>query len=99
MEKMKRIDHVAILVDDPRKAVDWYCEAFGGRRVYVDDTWGLVQFSNVKLAFVVAEEHPPHIAFNSKVIEGKKHRDGSVSKYIKDPWGNDIELIDYFSAT
>ena len=28
-------------------------------------------------------------------VEGKKHRDGSVSKYIEDPSGNKIELIKY----
>jgi catechol 2,3-dioxygenase-like lactoylglutathione lyase family enzyme len=97
-EKMKSLDHVAIVVKDPKAAVKWYCDQFGGRKIYVDDTWGMVQFSNIKLAFVVEEEHPAHIAFNAKVVEGTRHRDGSVSKYTKDPWGNDIELIDYFNA-
>ena len=50
---------------------------------------------NIKLALVTEDEHPYHIAFEVDEVEGKKHRDGSVSKYIEDPSGNKIELIKY----
>ena len=69
--------------------------------VYCDDTWAMLQFENIKLALVVKEEHPPHIAFEVDKMDddwpmkGKLHRDGSISKYVEDPSGNKIELIEY----
>ena len=51
------------------------------------------------MAFVVPEQHPEHFAFlvdcfdkDDKVNE---HRDGSISVYKQDPWGNSFELIKY----
>ena len=32
---MKKIDHIAHQVDDPRKAAEWYCENFGAEALYV----------------------------------------------------------------
>jgi len=91
-----KIDHIALQVGNPREAANWYCSNYGAKLLYVDDTWSFVQFENVKLAFVIKKQHPAHIAFESKDIEdGKLHRDGSISVYKKDPWGNIFELIDY----
>lgn len=91
-----KVDHVAIQVDDPKAAADWYISKFGAELLYVDDTWGFVQFENIKLAFVVKTQHPPHFAFEVPELDaGKTHRDGSKSVYKKDPWGNFFELIKY----
>ena len=52
----------------------------------------------VKLALVVDDEHPFHIAFETEdlgPLGGVLHRDGSISRYIDDPSGNKIELIKY----
>jgi catechol 2,3-dioxygenase-like lactoylglutathione lyase family enzyme len=93
---VNRIDHVALVVDNPREATDWYISKFGAELLYVDDSWGLVQFENIKLAFVIKSQHPPHIAFEDVSLEvGKQHRDGSKSIYKKDPFGNFYELIKY----
>jgi len=84
-----KIDHVAIQVDDPRNAAEWYVKVFDAELLYVDDTWASVQFENIKLAFVIKSQHPPHIAFEADDIEGGKlHRDESTSVYKRDPWGN-----------
>ena len=98
---MNRIDHVAITVDDVRESADWYVKNHGCSIIYCDDTWAMLQFQNIKLALVVDDEHPFHIAFEVKDpgIESTLHRDGSISRYIKDPSGNSIELIKYPKET
>lgn len=91
-----KIDHVAIHVDDPRNAAEWYIKTFGAELLYADETWAFVQFENIKLAFVIKTQHPAHIAFEAPDLEdGRLHRDGSRSVYKRDPWGNIYELIKY----
>ncbi len=94
-----KIDHIAIVVDDPQSAAAWYMQEFGGEMLYDDPTWCLVGFENIKLAFVVSSQHPAHFAFEVDGFEKsdrvKKHRDGSESVYKKDPWGNVYELVKY----
>ena len=86
---MKKIDHIALQVEDVKQAV----------LLYADDTWSFVQFQNIKLAFVTKGQHPPHIAFEvNDFDEGdkvKEHRDGTRSVYKRDPFGNIYELIEY----
>ena len=92
----KSIDHIAIQVDNVQDSAYWYEEQYDCSIEYCDSTWALLQFENIKLALVTKDEHPYHIAFEvDEVVDGKKHRDGSVSKYIEDPSGNKIELIKY----
>tara|TARA_B100000287_G_scaffold425012_1_gene470630 strand:- start:189 stop:479 length:291 start_codon:yes stop_codon:yes gene_type:complete len=93
-----KIDHIAIRVDDVRESVDWYVNEYGCPIIYCDDTWAFLEFDNIKLALVVEDEHPYHIAFEVDdlgPLGGVLHRDGSVSRYIDDPSGNKIELIKY----
>ncbi len=96
---MKKLDHIALQVEEPRKAAEWYCENFGAEPLHVDDTWSFIQFENVKLAFVIKTQHPPHIAFEvddfSDGDKVKGHRDGTSSAYKRDPFGNIYELIKY----
>ena len=93
-----KIDHVAIVVEDPETAANWYATRFDAKILYSDPTWAFIEFENIKLAFVVKGQHPPHFAFkvsSEELSGGKLHRDGTVSVYKKDPWGNFYELIKY----
>lgn len=96
---MQRIDHIAIQVDNVKESVAWYMDNYDCMIIYCDDTWAMLQFDNIKLALVVEDQHPYHIAFSVDEIEWEdhimEHRDGSVSKYIEDPSGNKIEIIKY----
>jgi catechol 2,3-dioxygenase-like lactoylglutathione lyase family enzyme len=92
---LKKIDHIAIVVNDIKESVAYYVDNHDCMILHCDESWGYLQFDNIKLALVLKDEHPPHIAFEVDEVEGKTHRDGSVSKYIDDPSGNKIELIEY----
>ena len=92
---MKKIDHIAIVVNDIKESVAYYVDNYDCMILHCDESWGYLQFDNIKLALVLKDEHPPHIAFEVDEVEGKTHRDGSVSKYIEDPSGNKIELIEF----
>jgi len=94
------IDHIAIPVknkDSLKATVDWYLSTFKCEVEYQDDTWAFLRFGNIKLAFVIPEQHPSHIAFVSAKAEEfgplKTHRDGTRSIYIDDPSGNTIEIM------
>ena len=95
------IDHLAIQVDDIQKNLNWYLKQFNCKKIYSDDTWALIEFKNIKLALVISDEHPAHFAILDNQINKNKdtvtHRDGSISKYIKDNSSNYIELITYNS--
>ena len=94
---MERIDHIAITVTDIKAAVDWYNNNFDCETTYADASWAMLKFENIKLALVLEEQHPPHIAFEQKKPDPNHllttHRDGTLSTYIDDPWGNKVELI------
>jgi|SRR5215475_12718624 len=90
------LHHAAIRVRDVKQAVDWYTQRFACKVEYQDATWAMLEFANVRLAFVLAEQHPPHIAIlgdPSAYGEAKIHRDGTFSIYIKDPNGNNVEIL------
>ncbi len=96
-KQLDTVDHVAISVPDIGQALDWYSRHFQCNLLYRDDTWALIQFSNIKLALVVPSQHPPHIGFYTPRAGDfgplKKHRDGTRSVYINDPAGNSLELL------
>lgn len=90
------LDHVAVSVRDVAESVKWYTTHFKCKVVYQDATWALLEFGNVRLAFVIPEQHPPHIAIlgDPKAHgEPKTHRDGTSSVYIKDPDGTNVEIL------
>lgn len=97
------LDHVAIAVSDIAEAVDWYTSRFACKVTYQDATWAMLEFANVRLALVVAEQHPPHIAFvrddAASFGELKPHRDGTASVYIEDCSGNPVEIVTTPNAT
>ena len=99
MSTEKQLDilhHAAIRVKDVNEAVEWYTQKFACRVEYQDATWAMLEFANVRLAFVLAEQHPPHIAIlgdPSAFGAAKVHRDGTSSVYVKDPNGNNVEVL------
>jgi catechol 2,3-dioxygenase-like lactoylglutathione lyase family enzyme len=95
-DKLDTLHHVAVTVSNVKETVDWYTQKFACAVKYQDESWAIVQFANVSLAFVLAEQHPPHFAvIGDPAIYGepKTHRDGTRSVYIKDPNGNNVEIL------
>ncbi len=94
---MDRLHHVAIAVPDIGKALGWYRDQFDVESVYVDESWALLKFDNISLALVLPDQHPPHIAVERVNAESygalTPHRDGTASVYIRDPWGNAVEIM------
>ena len=95
-----KIDHVALQVANISEAVQWYHNYFAAKCLYIDDSWALLQFDNVKLALVLPNQHENHVAIEVNPekypnLEFKQHRDGSNYHYLQDPWGNCVELINY----
>lgn len=101
-----QFDHAALVVPDIAEAIAWYSSVLCGASVlYQDKTWALLDANGVRLAFVVKEQHPSHLAWrvssvdletlaaeHSKTI--KTHRDGSRSFYLEAPGSSWIEIID-----
>ena len=91
------LHHTALQVPDIAQAVAWYTEHFNCEIEYQDASWAMLKFANVSLAFVLPEQHPYHVAVVTETPEKygtpKKHRDGTSSVYIKDPFGHDVELL------
>ena len=91
------IHHIAIQVDNIASAVDWYSKEFSVNVSYQDESWAMLDFENISLALVLPGQHPPHFAVASAHPEKygalTTHRDGTESIYIKDPFGNALELI------
>lgn len=100
-------DHAAQQVSNVDEAMRWWQNFVKGSRVlYADETWGLLEAGGVRLAFVVADEHPNHLAWRVSEDELERlaqehkgeiavHRDGSRSFYLDTPGGQAIELIAY----
>jgi catechol 2,3-dioxygenase-like lactoylglutathione lyase family enzyme len=94
--KLDTMHHVAVAVSSVKETVDWYTKHFDCKVSYQDESWALVEFANILLAFVLSEQHPPHFALLGDPAaygEPKKHRDGTRSVYLKDPSGNNIEIL------
>ena len=91
------IDHVAVSVRDIAESVAWYRKTFRCRVAYQDATWALLEFGNMRLALVIASQHPPHLALARADASSfgtlTTHRDGTRSTYVADPSGNSIEIM------
>lgn len=98
-------DHVAQVVPDIAAAVAWYQKTLPNVRVmYQDATWAFLEAGGAKLAFVVRDQHPNHLAWRvsgaelerlaaEHGAEIKPHRDGTRSFYLESPTGQAIEII------
>ena len=102
-----RFDHVAQQVPDVGEAIAWWRETVPGVEVlHQNDTWGLIEAAGVRLALVMADQHPAHLAWRVDEAELERlaaagghairpHRDGSRSFYLRGPGGQAIEMIAY----
>jgi len=96
-KNLDQIHHIAIQVQDIDQSVDWYISNFDCELSYHDQTWALLKFQNISLALVLPNQHPPHFAVTRHDISSFgisiPHRDGTSSVYIKDPNGNNVEML------
>lgn len=97
-----RFDHVAINVRDVPASVEWYTTTMGATVLYQDESWAFLQAGGMRIALTIRSQHPAHLAFEvgpgfpeGFLEHARRHRDGSVSRYITDPDGNAIEWIFY----
>ena len=102
-----RFDHIAQQVSDIAAAVAWQCDLVPGTRVvYQDATWALVDSGGARLAFVLPDQHPDHIAYRVDDDELEAlarrhggtiavHRDASRSIYVAGPDGLQAEFVAY----
>lgn len=102
-----RFDHVAHQVPDIAEAIAWWRGTVGEAEVlYQDDSWGLIEAGGLRMAFVMADEHPGHVAFSvspERLDELAQrhgcapavHRDGSRSFYVDGPGETGVEIISY----
>ena len=105
-----QFDHVAQQVPDIAEAIEWQRSTVPGTRVlHQDPTWGLVESGGVKIAFVLPEQHPPHLAFRVDAEELERlaaangatiatHRDATRSIYLVGPGSLQTEIIHYPDA-
>jgi catechol 2,3-dioxygenase-like lactoylglutathione lyase family enzyme len=105
-----QFDHVAQPVPDIAAALAWWQATVPGARVlYADDSWGLIEAGGAKLAFVMADQHPHHLAFKVSAEELERlaaehgadvavHRDASRSFYLQAPGDARVEVIAYPDA-
>ena len=97
MMQNMQFHHVAMQVADISEGTEWYTSNMGATCLYQDETWALIDVGGAKIALVLPEQHPPHIAFECDNAEQfgplKGHRDGTSSTYIRDPYGNTLELL------
>jgi catechol 2,3-dioxygenase-like lactoylglutathione lyase family enzyme len=100
-------DHVAQQVPDIAAAIDWWQRTVPGTEVlHQDETWGLIEAGGAKLAFVMGDQHPGHVAWRVEAAELERlaaehgaeiapHRDGTRSFYLEAPGGQSVEIISY----
>jgi len=100
-------DHIAQQVPNIAAAVDWYLRMIPGARVlYQDDTWAFVDAAGVRLAFVLRDQHPGHIAWRVSDADLERlarqhgatihpHRDRTRSFYLEAPGDQHVEIISF----
>lgn len=103
-----KFDHLAVSVGSIADAVEFYRARFPQLTVIHEDaTWAYIQLDAARMAFVLEDQHPPHLAFGVQTREELErmarvdgmainlHRDGSESYYLEDPFGNTLEFVYY----
>jgi hypothetical protein len=106
-EEPVKFDHVAQQVPDIAEAVEWQVRTVPDSRVlHQDATWALVESGGARLAFVLPDQHPSHLAYRVDAQELERlaaehgariatHRDATRSIYIEGPGSLATELIAY----
>jgi len=105
-----QFDHIAQQVPDIAEAVAWYQQALPSVQVlYQDSSWAFIEANGVRLAFVLRDQHPNHLAWRVSDAELEKlaakwgkpiaeHRDKTRSFYLEAPGGTWIEIISWDSV-
>jgi hypothetical protein len=52
------VDHIAVAVSDVKGTVAWHLENFKCQVTYQDDSWALLEFANIRVAFCAAATAP-----------------------------------------
>ena len=101
---MKKIDHIAILVENLDISQKWYEETCNAVLIYSDHKLRRMQMENTTIALISKYHYPyAHIAIPvdnyrdlpSNLGEIVHHRDGTTGCYVLDPDGNAVEFIHY----
>ena len=101
---MKKVDHIAVLVENLDISQKWYEEVCGAMLVFEDQKYRRMQMENVTIALIDKKYyHYPHFAIivhdygnlPSNLGEIIHHRDGTTGCYVEDPDGNMVEFIHY----
>lgn len=101
---MKKVDHIAVLVEDLEISREWYEETLGAEVVFTDHKYVRMKLENVNIAIIDKRYYQhPHFAvlvhdygdLPSNLGEIVHHRDGTTGCYVKDPDGNMVEFIHY----
>ena len=102
-----QFDHIAMVVPDIADAVRWYKTTFPAtEELYVDVSWAFLLVNGARIALVLRDEHPGHVAWRVSEVKlnelaelhGKSvslHRDGTKSFYLEAPGNNSIEIITF----
>ena len=100
--KKKKIDHIAFVVDDIKKACDFYSKRLDMEILFKYEDWAMLKNDALTLALTMRGNHPYHIAIMCETLDEIEdigspniHRDGSISCYEDDGSGNSIEWIYY----
>ena len=91
---MKKVDHIAVLVDDLEASRQWYEKMLGCEVVFVDHKHIRMRLQNITIAIIDKKHYQyPHFAvlvhnyddLPANLGELIHHRDGTTGCYIKDP--------------
>ena len=101
---MKKVDHIAVLVDNLEVSQKWYEDVCGAELIFEDHKYKRMRMSNVSIALIDKKYYKyAHIGIPvdyyvdlpSDKGEIVHHRDGTTGCYVKDPDGNVVEFIHY----
>jgi hypothetical protein len=102
-----QFDHVAQQVPDIAEAVEWQLRTVPGTVVlHQDATWAMVESGGARLAFVLPDQHPDHVAYRVEAeslealaaehgVPIATHRDATRSIYLEGPGSLSTEIIAY----
>ena len=72
-DQLSKIDHLAIIVENIEKSVEYYLSKFNCEVKHKDATWAMLKFDNINLALVTEDEHPNHFAIvDHSIVNNKK---------------------------
>lgn len=101
---MKKVDHIAVLVENLDVSQKWYEVNCGAELVFKDFKYRRMKMQNVTIA-LIDKNHYEHNHFAILVDKYADlpsnlgslihHRDGTTGCYVKDPDGNVVEFVHY----